>query len=65
MNYFKLPDKDKLRIIERKVYDTHNIVKIVADALEFRAYEQIENHSDCTDFLRKAQQNLHQIGKFF
>ena len=65
MNYLKLPDKDKLRIIERKVYETHNIIKVVADALEFREYEQIEHYSDCMGFLRKAQQSLNYIGKFF
>lgn len=32
MNYQKLSDFDKLRIIERKVYDAYSTVKIIADA---------------------------------
>lgn len=66
MNYQKLPDKDKLKIIEHKVYGAYTIIKIVTDALEFRTYDEInDNHSDCTELLRKAQSNLHQIRHMF
>ena len=66
MNYQKLSDFDKLRIIERKVYDDYSTVKIIADALQFRTvYDDYDNHSDCIKFLRKAQSNLHQLRNLF
>ncbi len=66
MNYQKLSDYDKLRIIERKVYEAYSTIKIIADALQFRVLEEdFDNHSDCIKFLRKAQSNLHQLRNFF
>lgn len=65
MNYYKLSDEQKLRIIERKVSDVQIIIKIITDALEFRVYDEPENHNDCIGLLRKSLMDLRCIKKLF
>lgn len=62
MNYSKLSDGDKLKIIQEETFAAYNIINIVADVLMYR-YENDEkdNYYDCISLLHDAKKHLKQI----
>lgn len=62
MNYSKLSDGDKLKIIQEETFAAYNIINIVADVLMYR-YENDEkdNYYDCISLLQEAKKHLKQI----